>query len=275
MRRALTPAGLVVGAALLLAAAAIAQGAAATDHWGSAATEFELVVTGEREGVPPSPEFPNGVRNRGTFSASAPFCPSGTFVDLSNDFLNSFEDTRRYTCSDGSGTLTTLQEHWYEVKFPFTDTWSIVSGTGSYTNLRGRGTFRGEILTRNGDDHLAITFRSVMRGLVAFDAGAPAITVSNARITKLRRPAGTYSIRVAFSIRDNEPQDALSYLVALEPADGGLYFAKKEGTTTTGKAIVTLRAKPGLGARMIQLHVRAEDPVGNWRWITRRLKLPR
>jgi hypothetical protein len=260
---------------VLVAAAAMTPWTAASDHGRSAVAEFELVVTGEREAVPPSLEFPNGIRNRGTFSASAPFCASGTFVDLSNDFLNSFQDTRRYTCSDGSGTLITLQEHWYEVKLPFTDTWSIVSGTDRYANLRGRGTFRGEILTRNGDDPLAITFRSVMRGLVAFDALAPTIAVSSTRVTKLRRPARTYSIRVTFSLRDNEAQDSLSYLVAVEPEDGGLYLAQKQGSTATGKVTVTLRVKPASGAKKVLLHVRGEDAVGNWRWLTRPLKLPR
>lgn len=257
-----------------LVAAAMASWAPASDEMRSATTDFELVVTGEREGVPPSPEFPNGIRNRGTFSASAPFCTSGTFVDLSNDFLNSFQDTRRYTCSDGTGTLTTRQEHWYEVKPPFTDVWSIVAGTGRYTDLRGRGNFRGEILTRNGDDPLAITFRSVMRGLVAFDAVAPTIAVSTAKATKLRRPAATYSIRVAFLLRDNETQPRLSYLVAVEPSEGGLYLGQKRGSTATGRVTASLRVKPAKRSRTVQLHLRAEDAVGNWRWLTRRLKLP-
>jgi hypothetical protein len=160
------------------------------------------------------------------------------------------------------------------VKSPFTDVWSIVAGTGRYTDLRGRGNFHGEILTRNGDDPLAITFRSVMRGLVAFDAVAPTIAVSTAKATKLPRPAGTYSIRVAFLLRDNEPQARLSYFVAVEPGAGGVYLAQKKGSTTNGRVTATLRIKPTKGLGTVQLHLRAEDSVGNWRWLTRRLKLP-
>jgi hypothetical protein len=124
------------------------------------------------------------------------------FWDLTNDFLNSFEDTRLYTCDDGSGTLTTFQEDWFELKPPFTDTWRISTGTGRYADLRGKGTFRGELLSSNHEDPLSVRYRATFTGVVDFDAVAPT-------------------------------------------------------------------------ARVVRLHVRAEDPVGNWRWSTRRLKLPR
>lgn len=241
----------------------------------SAATQFELVLTGGHEAVPATPAFPFGVRHTGSFTASPPFCTAGTFADLTNDLLRSSTDTRLYTCKDGSGTITTEQEDWFEHKPPFTDVWRISSGSGRYADLRGYGSFRGEFLSGDEFDPVTILFRSTMRGSVAFDAVAPRVTVSEAKATKRAHPVGTYSIRIAFSMRDSAAQDRLEWLVAVEPAGGGLYLARKDGAATTGRVATTLRAKPESGARRVKLHVRAEDAVGNWRWVTRSLKLPR
>ncbi|HEU0304567.1 MAG TPA: hypothetical protein VFR32_08300 [Gaiellaceae bacterium] len=262
--------------AIVGVAAAVTFGTLSAVAAPSSPTPFKLVVDGKNEAVAPSVAFPNGMRHVGTFAATSPFCPSGSFEDLTNDFLNSFGDSRLYTCDDGSGTLTTEQEDWYELKPPYTSTWRVLGGTGRYADLRGKGSFvGGPPLTGGHEDPLNVTYRSTFSGMVDFDSVAPAIAVKSVKTTKLQRPAGTYSIRVAFSLRDNEAQDSLAYLVAVEPAGGGLYLAQKQGSTTSGKATVTLRVKPASGAQKVLLQLRVEDPVGNWRWLTRRLKLPR
>jgi hypothetical protein len=255
-------------------AAAITIGVTVAVAGRSATIAFELVNSGVHEQVPESPDFPYGIRHRGTFTAGPPFCSSGTFVDLTNDLLLSSRDSRLYTCADGSGTLTVGLEEWYEHKPPFVDVWHIESGTGRYAELRGRGSLHGEFLSGDPEVPITIVFRSTLRGSAALDSIAPMITVSTAKATKLRRPAGAYAIRAAFSVRDNEPQDALSYLVAAEPLAGGLYLAQKKGSTSTGKVAVTLRVIPPAGAKRIKLNLRAEDPVGNWRWVERLVKLP-
>ena len=82
----------------------------------------------------------------GTFVASAPLCPSGTFAD---DILargggpspvTTLLIRRTHTCDDGSGTFIF---HMLG-QFPRQDTgstpWSVFSGTGAYTTLHGSGT---------------------------------------------------------------------------------------------------------------------------------------
>jgi hypothetical protein len=234
------------------------------------------VVDGRNDAVPTSVAFPNGMRHVGTFTATSPFCASGTFEDLTNDFLNSFGDTRTYTCADGSGTIVTEQEDWFELKPPYTSTWRILRGTGRYTDFRGKGSFvGGPPLTGGHEDPLSVTYRCTFRGLVDFDSTAPTIAVSGSKVTKLKRPAGSYSIRLALLLRDNERGNAVAYEVAVEPGGGGLYLAQREGSTSTGTAAMTIRVKPARGTRTVRLQLRARDPVGNIRDATRRLTLPR
>ena len=261
----------------LIAVAAVAVATSSGVGARSTASSFELVVSGYHEAVPPGQAFPFGVRHRGTFVASAPFCSSGVFWDITNDLLQSVEDTRVYTCGDGSGTLTTAQEDWFEHKPPYTSTWRIISGTGRYADLRGKGSYvGGPPLTGSNDDPdpFGVTYRCTYTGTVAFDAVAPRIVVSSAAVTRLRGPAGTYAVRLVASVRDNVAP-RVSFLAAVEPGEGGLYLVQKKGSTATGAVAMTLRFRPDSRARTVQLHLRAEDEVGNWRWITRRLKLPR
>jgi hypothetical protein len=84
--------------------------------------------------------------NHGTFVASAPLCPSGTFVDefetagggQSPQFTALLDKT--LTCDDGSGTFT-IQFHAH---FPREDVggstpWVVLRGTGAYATLHGTG----------------------------------------------------------------------------------------------------------------------------------------
>jgi hypothetical protein len=257
-------------------AAAMAIGAVVAIAARSAASPFELVLTGGHEAVPPSQAFPFGIRHTGTFRSGAPFCPSGTYVDLAYDALNGLEDLRRFSCDDDTGTLDVAMEMWFEHKSPFADTWRIVGGSGRFDGLRGGGTYRGEFLS--GDEAtfpLSVTYRSTLRGFVAFDSVAPTIRVLTAKVTKLQRPAGTYSIRLTLMMRDNEPGNAVSYTVAIEPGGGGLYLAEKKGLVAPGKVTMTLRIRPARGARTVLLQLGAQDPVGNSGWSTHRLKLLR
>lgn len=84
--------------------------------------------------------------NHGTFVATAPLCPTGTFVDEfqtagggpSPQFTALLYKT--LTCDDGSGTFT-IQFHAH---FPREDEggstpWTVLSGTGAYATLHGTG----------------------------------------------------------------------------------------------------------------------------------------
>ena len=247
-------------------AAAITMGAALAIAAHSKASTLELVVIGGHETVPASPAFPFGIRHRGTFTSSSPFCSSGTFVDLTLDLLNGSDDTRLYTCNDNSGTLTLQHETWGEHKAPWTDTWHVIAGTGRYTDLRGKGDYRGELVSGDPADALSVVFRSTLTGFADFDSVAPTIKVLTAKVTKLRRPSSAYSIRLTLSMRDNEPGNTISYTVAAEPAGGGLYLIVKKGSAAPGKVTMALRIQPTTGARAVLLQLGAQDVFGNARW---------
>ena len=94
--------------------------------------------------------FPEDGAPFGTFTASDPLCPSGTFVD---EFVGGGGGVRFgastvrkvFTCDDGSGTFT-IQFHpqftpatsaGCEVSGPF----AVIGGTGDYERLLGQGDF--------------------------------------------------------------------------------------------------------------------------------------
>lgn len=261
--------------AVVLLAAGLGVGAAGAAGMPSTAASLTLIVDGHHESVAPSDAFKFGIRHVGTFRAGAPFCASGTFADQMYDGLDGRDDSRIYQCDDGTGTLTVAQEAWFEHKFPFTDSWRIIEGSGRYSGLRGKGTFRGEQLDGSDEDLLTITYRSVLSGYIDYDSVAPTITISEARVTKVRRPSRTYVLRLSLSIRDGKATNTVSYTVAVEPKGGGLYLVERKGSTSEGRVTMTLRFRPPRAASSILLQLRAEDPVGNWRWVTRPLRLSR
>jgi hypothetical protein len=99
--------------------------------------------------------FPEEGEPFGTFTASDPLCPSGTFVDdfvggggafqSGHVFYHASTVRKTFTCADGSGTFTILFHPQFspatpagcEEAGPFT----VIGGTGAYTQLRGHGDF--------------------------------------------------------------------------------------------------------------------------------------
>jgi hypothetical protein len=90
----------------------------------------------------------------GTFTATAPLCPSGTFVDefvggggafQSGRPFHGFTVRKTFTCANGSGTFTILFHPQFnpntaagcEEAGPF----SVVGGTGAFSQLSGHGRF--------------------------------------------------------------------------------------------------------------------------------------
>ena len=99
--------------------------------------------------------FPEEGGPFGTFTASDPLCPAGTFVDhfvggggafrSGRVFFGASNIRKVFTCDDGSGTFT-IQFHpqftpatsaGCESSGPF----AVIGGTGDYTRLRGQGDF--------------------------------------------------------------------------------------------------------------------------------------
>lgn len=79
----------------------------------------------------------------GTFAATAPLCPSGTFIDLiishEGPATSHSVIARTLTCGNGSGTLTIYIHLQFPRQISGSAPWAINSGTGAYANLHGTG----------------------------------------------------------------------------------------------------------------------------------------
>jgi hypothetical protein len=252
-------------AALALGVAGLIGGGAATAPAapaGHAASAFELTLV--------APEF----TSKGTFSSRAPFCRRGTFVDLLVVRTTPIA-YRRLTCEDGSGSLT-ISFGTTEAWRPWGASWEIFDGSGSYERLRGRGFVRGEVLGDKIDALLGgtVAWRSTLEGVVERDAVAPTIILSRATVTKLRRPAGAFSIRLALALHDDVDGHPVSYTLRVA-ARGGTELARRFGTTTKPTLPLTLRVNPpDARAKGVWLELYAEDPIGNPGSLICWLKLP-
>jgi hypothetical protein len=98
--------------------------------------------------------FPEEGEPFGTFTASAPLCPSGTFVDQfvggggafrSGHFFHGSTVRKTFTCADGSGTFTILFHPHFTPATPAgceeAGPFAVVGGTAAYAQLRGHGDF--------------------------------------------------------------------------------------------------------------------------------------
>ena len=234
----------VIGLAGIVAVSAAATALAAR----SAASPFELVVQGRAVDVILD----------GTFTSSGPFCESGTAAHAPH----SGEYRELYTCSDGSGSLT--------FRFTSPTGWTIVEGSGRYGSLRGKGTYDVDTLALG--DSATWEFRAKLQGFVDADAVAPTLAFTSASATRQRRTPGAYTVRVAFSLRDDIDGNTVSYRLSV----GGDPWAVASGSTASGSASATLLVFPSSKrARSVQLQLTGSDPLGNEVSITRSLKLPR
>lgn len=94
--------------------------------------------------------FPEEGEPFGTFTATAPLCPSGTFLDEfvgggGGSQAHAVTVRKTFTCADGSGTFTIL---FHPQGTPSTPggcleagPFAVVGGTGDYAKLRGHGDF--------------------------------------------------------------------------------------------------------------------------------------
>jgi hypothetical protein len=254
---------------LLLPVLGCALVAGVTMVAGAPTSAFELVFEGRH--VPSTIPTSSGVMHVGTFTASAPFCASGTVVDL--EFIGSTV-RRSYICADGSGSMT------MRVTVPSLEhvtglggAWTILGGTGKYETLRGKGRYSS--LHTGGDqaDFASITFRATSTGIADLDAEGPQVVIASARATKLRRPAGMYSVTLKFSARDNVAANLVSYTLAVRAGDADLAF--RSGRTSQGAVLVALKVRPPKRAQSIRIEILAADPLDNERTQVRSLRLPR
>jgi hypothetical protein len=259
----------VAVAGVVAVSAATALGARST------ASPFDLVVQGHQELI----AFDGVIldaRLVATFTSGSSFCESGTAEPLWAG-----DDVRRFTCSDGSGSLTLgITNPQAEVNGGEGE-WTIVEGSGRYAGLRGRGTYREELLDEDPED-LVVPFRTTFHGFVDPDAVAPSLAFTSASVTKLRRSKGWYTIRVSLSVRDDVERNPVAYRLTVReglehPRDRVLLdLASQDGTTASGSVSTTLRIHPSSKrVRSVALLLIGSDPNGNEMMIARSLKLPR
>jgi hypothetical protein len=257
MRRQLTALGLV---------AAIV--AVATSAAGAAPSGFHLTVEG-RVG-----QALGGARlHEGTFTASPPFCSSGTGVDLWASPGRPTVSYRLLSCDDRSGSLTVqVVDTEAEHTTGRTGTWRVVEGTGPYMELRGMGTLTGTPLSSDTGRPGTLRFRAEWNGIVDFDDVAPPIVVLRSRAWKRPGAVGDYVVSVAFTAADDVDGNKVSYKVTASRK--GRPLASKRGDLVTGATSVSLRIRPPGRPRMIRLEIQAWDPVGNTRVVARSHELP-
>jgi hypothetical protein len=256
---------LAVGLAGLICGAVTASTASATTP------PFELTFVGWHE---PDPASPAGFTHVGTFAASGAFCASGRIKTLSvtDSAPGNAQASRLLACEDGSGTATALVSP-VQNEHGGIGNWRIVGGAGAYEKLRGHGTFTS---VRTGGDPLnefTLDFRSAWTGTADLDDAAPTVGVSTAAATKLRRPTGAYSVKLALALQDNIEGNPVSYTVRVTAA--GVELARKFGTSETATLVLNLRIRPRARVKAVRLLLSAEDPVGNEATTSRSLRLPR
>ena len=246
----------------------------------SGASPFELVAIDRFEGECPDWWTCPGGTHVGTFTSSAPFCASGTIDDVAArvEALGLNEGGRRYTCSDGSGSLTLGERTWPSGR----SEWTIVEGSGRHADLRGKGNHSWEQLSEGPP---AWVYRTTLRGFADVDVAAPSVAFTSASATKLNRlrPAGEYEVRVTLSLRDDVEGNTVAYrLRVMEGARSHPFdrprreLASDEGRSASGSVSTSLRVYPSSRqVRNVVLLLSASDPVGNEVSLVRVVKLPR
>jgi hypothetical protein len=256
-----------------LAGVGAVSGGASSVAAHSAASPLELAFQARHE--PCSDCFPSlAVRHVGTFTSGPPFCASGTAEDVGwfrRQFNSDVGALRHYVCADGSGSLLLVIESLQaEHGQGAGSEWTIDEGSGLYTGLRGKGTSREESM--GGNSGIARITSNGFAGTE--DATAPSLAFTGASATKLRRPAGAYAIRVAFSLRDDVDGTPVTYRLVV--TDGLRVLASAKGATAAGSVTTTVRVRPSSKrVRNVALRLYGSDWIGNEVSIGRSLKLPR
>jgi hypothetical protein len=235
----------------------------------AALTQFSLTFIGRHVIDPVSP---TGLHHEGRFTASAPFCPSGTAVDTRHVQAEPLSVERTYTCDDGSGSIIVSMPN-VTGEHGGSGSWQIIRGTGKYEKLRGSGTFVGQLLGGDPADFLSITYQTTWKGLVDFDADPPALSLT-ATAAKLKLAKRSYSLRVGVVVRNEAPGARVTYSLIVQSRGQYVSGGSRNGSTTAGRAAFALRITPPRPARTVQITVRASDPVGNESTTSRLVRLP-
>ena len=242
----------------VLVLALMAAGATATGGTRAAPASFKLVFDGRHNAA---------LLHEGTFTSSLVACPAGSAADVSFD-TDTESALRRFTCADSKGEFTARVAP-LPAEHGGLGSWQIVAGNGPLANLRGKGTWTSTRLAGRPDNPATIVFRSTWDGVADFDVTAPTVGVSSVGVRKLRRPKGTYRLRVVLDAEGG----VVSYrLEVVDPRKPLNLLAWKKGETTA-TSVATVRVHPAKTTRVLQLNIAANDAVGNKAAFTKTVRL--
>jgi hypothetical protein len=200
-----------------------------------------------------------GLRHDGRFTASAPFCSEGRAYDARHlETAGLLNVLRTHTCDDGSGSFAAFMPN-VRGEHGGTGVWRIVEGTGRYATLRGQGTYTGALTSGDPSAFETVSYRTEWRGVVDFDADAPAIESFTATVRKLRQRVRTYALRIGLAAGDASLP--ISYTVDLRT--GRTLLDLKRASTASGRATITVRIRPPRAARSVRILLTASDVLGN------------
>jgi hypothetical protein len=252
---------LVSAAGTVVVAALMAAGATAAGGSRAAPASFKLIFEGRHNAA---------LLHEGTFTSSVVGCPSGSAADVSFD-TDTESALRRFSCAGSKGEFTARVAP-LPAEHGGLGSWQIVAGNGSLANLRGKGTWTSTRLAGRPDDPATIVFRSTWDGVVDFDVTAPTVGVSSVGVRKLRRPKGTYRLRVVLALSDAEGGVVSYRLEVVDPRKPLNLLGWKKGETTA-TSVATVRIHPAKTTRVLQLKIAANDAVGNAATFTRTVRL--
>lgn len=220
-----------------------------------------------------SGSHPSGQNHHeGTFTATAPLCPKGTWLGDSEEDGDGLRD---FTCANGSGTFTADfvgdSEHYVgndDPKHPGSGPWTISAGTGKWKKLRGKGT--ATTLTSTGPSSSPIVFTSVWKGIVDFDTTGPTVKVVSIKVKRAATRRGTSGVTVSFTAKDNVRGNPLTYRVS---ATSGQYFEAKLGNVSGARTTVAFAVDGKEADRTLELNIHVFDQWQNETLITKTVKL--
>jgi hypothetical protein len=252
---------LVSAAGTVVVAALMAAGATATGGSRAAPASFKLIFEGRHNAA---------LLHEGTFTSSVVGCPSGSAADVSFD-TDTESALRRFSCAGSNGEFTARVAP-LPAEHGGLGSWQIVAGNGPLANLRGKGTWTSTRLAGRPDDPATIVFRSTWDGVADFDVTAPTVGVSSVGVRKLRRPKGTYRLRVVLALSDAEGGGVSYRLEVVDPRKPLNLLGWKKGEATA-TSVATVRIHPAKTTRVLQLKIAANDAVGNAATFTKTVRL--
>jgi hypothetical protein len=216
-------------------------------------------VTLHLDGTHPLNDF-----HLGTFTATSPLCRAGSWHGHGNG-------TRTFTCADGSGTFLARFTGALEHVAGSTSPWSIISGTGAYEALRGKGT--GHVDSSMGSDDSTgprPTFSDTWTGVVDFDATAPTGTITRVNVVHPHTLHGEWTASVHFRAHDNVPSNPVSFsaTVTADP-----FFAVRNGRLKNGSESLIFSFRPARRTRLMRIVIELADPWDNERTLKRSVRL--